>query len=482
MAPGWWYRATGVLGTAAVTTVAVVLVNIPVIQETFALVPFFGNPAPVVLSGGDLTLVVLTAVAVVVATMWPLYKPRPRRILDTILLTQKRVLLAMSGLAALGYFKWSHRLPRSTLMLATVVLLGVLPAWFLFIRRQPTRTSRAVIVGDDPAAMQDILAATDASVLGHVSPPSSYTSRSGSGAQQVSAADGGVVEPRLESLPSLGGLSRFDEVLVEHDVDTALLAFIATDRGEFFGALDACAEHGVTAMVHRDHADDVLTAERAGGDLLEVDLEPWDWQDYVVKRVFDVVFAGLGLLVLSPVIAVIAAAIKLDSPGPVLYSQDRTAEFGETFTVYKFRSMIPEAEAETGATLSEEDAGGRDPRVTRAGQILRKTHLDEIPQLWSILVGDMSVAGPRPERPELDTEMEIDASEWRSRWFVKPGLTGLAQINDATGHNPDKKLRYDIEYIRRQSFWFDLKIIIRQVWQVAIDCVGFVVGYDTSRE
>jgi lipopolysaccharide/colanic/teichoic acid biosynthesis glycosyltransferase len=482
MAPGWWYRTTGVLGTAAVTTVAVVLVNIPVIQETFALVPFFGNPAPVVLSGGDLTLVVLTAVAVVVATMWPLYKPRPRRILDTILLTQKRVLLAMSGLAALGYFKWSHRLPRSTLMLAAVVLLGVLPAWFLFIRRQPTRTSRAVIVGDDPAAMQDILAATDASVLGYVSPPSSYTSRSGSGAQQVSAADGGVVEPRLESLPSLGGLSRFDEVLVEHDVDTALLAFIATDRGEFFGALDACAEHGVTAMVHRDHADDVLTAERAGGDLLEVDLEPWDWQDYVVKRAFDVVFAGLGLLVLSPVIAVIAAAIKLDSPGPVLYSQDRTAEFGETFTVYKFRSMIPEAEAETGATLSEEDAGGRDPRVTRAGQILRKTHLDEIPQLWSILVGDMSVAGPRPERPELDTEMEIDASEWRSRWFVKPGLTGLAQINDATGHNPDKKLRYDIEYIRRQSFWFDLKIIIRQVWQVAIDCVGFVVGYDTSRE
>ena len=482
MAPGWWYRATGVLGTAAVTTVAVVLVNIPVIQETFALVPFFGNPAPVVLSGGDLTLVVLTAVAVVVATMWPLYKPRPRRILDTILLTQKRVLLAMSGLAALGYFKWSHRLPRSTLMLATVVLLGVLPAWFLFIRRQPTRTSRAVIVGDDPAAMQDILAATDASVLGHVSPPSSYTSRSGSGAQQVSAADGGVVEPRLESLPSLGGLSRFDEVLVEHDVDTALLAFIATDRGEFFGALDACAEHGVTAMVHRDHADDVLTAERAGGDLLEVDLEPWDWQDYVVKRVFDVVFAGLGLLVLSPVIAVIAAAIKLDSPGPVLYSQDRTAEFGETFTVYKFRSMVPKAEAGTGATLSEEEAGEHDPRVTRVGRTLRKTHFDEVPQLWSILVGDMSVVGPRPERPELDTEMEIDASEWRSRWFVKPGLTGLAQINDATGHDPDEKLRFDIRYIRRQSFWFDIKIVIRQVWRVIIDCVGFVVGREVPRE
>jgi lipopolysaccharide/colanic/teichoic acid biosynthesis glycosyltransferase len=132
--------------------------------------------------------------------------------------------------------------------------------------------------------------------------------------------------------------------------------------------------------------------------------------------------------------------------------------------------------------LSEEDDGGYDPRVTRVGRILRKTHLDEIPQLWSILVGDMSVVGPRPERPELDTEMEIDASEWRSRWFVKPGLTGLAQINGATGHDPDEKLRYDIEYIRRRSFWFDIRIVIRQVWQVAMDCVGFLVSRDRPRE
>ncbi|PSQ33354.1 exopolysaccharide biosynthesis polyprenyl glycosylphosphotransferase [Halobacteriales archaeon SW_10_68_16] len=482
MASGRRYRLTGILGTAVLTTAAVLAANLPVVQETFALVPFFGNPAPVVLAGSSLSLAISTTVLVVVATMWPLYKPRPRRILDTILLTQKRILLAMIGLAALGYFKWSHRLPRSTLMLATVVLLVFLPAWFLFIRRQPTRTSRAVLVGDDPETMRDILAATDTTVLGHVSPPSSYVAMGGADAARVSAADGGMVEPRLDDLTPLGGLSRLDEILVEHDVDTALLAFAETDRGEFFGALDACAEHGVTAMVHRDHADDVLTAERAGGDLLEVDLEPWDWQDYVVKRAFDVAFAGLGLLVLSPVMAVIAAAIKLDSPGPVLYSQDRTAEFGETVTVYKFRSMVPDAEAETGVKLSEEDDGGYDPRVTRVGRILRKTHLDEIPQLWSILVGDMSVVGPRPERPELDTEMEIDASEWRSRWFVKPGLTGLAQINGATGHDPDEKLRYDIEYIRRRSFWFDIRIVIRQVWQVAMDCVGFLVSRDRPRE
>jgi lipopolysaccharide/colanic/teichoic acid biosynthesis glycosyltransferase len=182
------------------------------------------------------------------------------------------------------------------------------------------------------------------------------------------------------------------------------------------------------------------------------------------------------LLVLSPVMLVIAASIKLEDRGSVFYQQERTAAFGGTFDVYKFRSMIEDAESGSGAKLSEEDAGGVDPRVTRVGRFIRRTHLDEIPQLWSVFVGDMSAVGPRPERPELDTEMESGAGEWRSRWFVKPGLTGLAQINNATGHDPDEKLRYDVEYIRRQSFWFDLKIVIRQVWMVLADMVRTVLG------
>jgi lipopolysaccharide/colanic/teichoic acid biosynthesis glycosyltransferase len=190
----------------------------------------------------------------------------------------------------------------------------------------------------------------------------------------------------------------------------------------------------------------------------------------------------LGLLILSPFIVFIAAGIKLDSSGPVLYSQRRTAEFGETFTIYKFRSMVAHAESRTGAVLSQEDAGGVDPRVTRMGKILRKTHIDEIPQLWSVLVGDMSVVGPRPERPELDANIESDVDEWRSRWFVKPGLTGLAQINDVTGHQPERKLRYDIEYIRQQSFWFDLKIVTRQIYGVVVDAASIIFGWPDEDE
>jgi len=478
MAARWRYRIESVVGTVVLTVFAVWVANFTPLQSAFSAIPYLGRPAPAVLSNGDLTFAASTTLAVTLAAMWPVFKPRPRRILDTILLTQKRVLLVMVALAALGYYDYDYALPRPTLMLATVVLLFVLPAWMVSIRRRPSSQSRAVIVGDDPEAMGAILESTKVPILGYVSPPSSYATDAQYKVGAPEMTDGGEAISRLDELPNLGGLSRLDEVFVQHDIDTALLAFADTDREEFFGALAECHEHGVTAQVHREHADSVLTEGAAGGDIVEIDLEPWDWQDHVAKRLFDVAFSLSALLALSPVMLLIAIAVKLDSPGPVLYAQERTAEFGDIFTVYKFRSMVADAENGTGAKLSEEDRGDVDPRVTRIGWFLRKTHLDEIPQLWSILVGDMSVVGPRPERPELDRDIETDVGEWRRRWFVRPGLTGLAQINGATGHEPAEKLRYDIEYIREQSFWFDLKVVIRQLWLVGADAVRVVTGAD----
>ena len=466
MVSGWRYRVASSLGTAVLVAIAVGLANVARVQEAFARVPYFGRPAPELLSTGEWSLALATTLVVVLGSMWPLFKPRPRRILDAVLLTQKRVLLAMVALAALGYFNYTYRLPRTTLMLTTATLFVTLPAMVVAIRTRPRARAGAVLVGDDPEAMAASLDACDRPVLGTVTPPAF--------AEGTLTGVDDAVARRLADLPSLGGFARLEEVFVENDVDTALLAFRETDRSEFFGTLETCYDHGVSAQVHRDHADHVLTAEPAAGELFAVDLEPWDPQEYVVKRAFDIAFATAGLVVLAPVFTLIAATIKLDSSGPVLYGQERTAAFGETFRVYKFRSMVPEAEADTGVKLSEEDNGGVDPRVTRVGRLLRQTHLDEIPQLWSILTGDMSVVGPRPERPELDSDMEQGAGQWRRRWFVRPGLTGLAQIRGATGHQPETKLRHDVEYIRRQSLWFDLKIVIRQFWQVGTDCVAFL--------
>jgi lipopolysaccharide/colanic/teichoic acid biosynthesis glycosyltransferase len=133
-----------------------------------------------------------------------------------------------------------------------------------------------------------------------------------------------------------------------------------------------------------------------------------------------------------------------------------------------------ETDADDTAPIADET----NDRITRVGQFIRRTHLDEVPQLWSIFVGDMSVVGPRAAWTGEEDHLENETQDWRKRWFVKPGLTGLAQINGATSLNPKVKLRYDMEYIRRQSFWFDLKIVVRQIWMVVVDLGRTLAGKD----
>jgi len=472
MLSGWRYRLVSGVGAAALAVGSVSVANHPVAQRLAVVVPVFNRLPSTTLSNGDLSLAIATTLFVVLAALVPLFKPRPRRVLDTIVLVERRVFLAAVALAAIGYFDYTYRLPRTTLVLVTLTMGLLLPVWFVAIRRSPQiDPERTVVVGDDPSTIQEVTRETDVPVVGYVA-PSMLTNprRPAPVTDGGSAADGG----QAPNVACLGGLSRLDEILIRYDADAALLAFAHPGRGEFFGTLDTCFDVGVPAMVHDQHADAVLTTGVERDEFVTIDLEPWDLQERLLKRLFDICFAAVALLVLAPLLLVIAIAIKLDSPGPVLYSQERTAEFGDTFTVYKFRSMIPDAEADTGAVLSAEDDGGIDPRVTRVGRVLRATHLDEIPQLWSILVGDMSVVGPRPERPELDEDIQQSVHTWQQRWFVRPGLTGLAQINDVASTEPAEKLRYDVAYIRNQSFWFDLRILLRQLWMVAEDAVGFL--------
>jgi lipopolysaccharide/colanic/teichoic acid biosynthesis glycosyltransferase len=460
MASGWRYRSGSFLGAISLAVLAVWVANIEAIQTGFSLLPVVGHLPFDPAHGSEFAFEAATTAVVLVAALAPLYKPRPRRILDTAELASRRVLLACIALAGIGYFDYTYRLPRATLLVVSALLFITVPAWFVAIRRRPRGADgRTVIVGDNPETMADILEAVDSDVIGYVSPPSAYFG-SGEPRREIPAsADGGTHE-RLDELACLGGLSRLDEVLVEYDIDTVALAFTHTDRAEFFGALDTCFEHGVAAKAHRDHADVVLLDGSASGELVDVDLEPWDPLDHVTKRLFDVAFSGVGLVMLSPVMLAISVAIKLDDGGSILYKQERTAAFGDTFRVCKFRSMVEDVE--DAEPVDDEE----NPHITRVGAVIRRTHLDEIPQLWSIFKGDMSVVGPRAAWVEEEPELESVTDDWRKRWFVKPGLTGLAQINGVTSTDPEEKLRYDIEYIRRRSFWFDLKIVVRQVWAV----------------
>jgi lipopolysaccharide/colanic/teichoic acid biosynthesis glycosyltransferase len=185
------------------------------------------------------------------------------------------------------------------------------------------------------------------------------------------------------------------------------------------------------------------------------------------KRALDILLAGAGLLLSSPLWAAISVAIKLEDGGPVFFSQERAGEGGRVFRVWKFRSMIPDAEKHVGAVQAIED----DPRVTRIGRAMRATAMDELPQLWSIFIGDMSFVGPRALRPgeievlgdgRLEALEDVPGYEHRAR--VRPGLTGIAQIYAPRDVPRRYKFRYDKLYVERQSFWLDVRLIATSFW------------------
>ncbi|MGQ0764524.1 MAG: sugar transferase [Gemmatimonadota bacterium] len=208
------------------------------------------------------------------------------------------------------------------------------------------------------------------------------------------------------------------------------------------------------------------------------------------SRFLNVAVAGTGLLLSLPFLVVAAVLIKLTSRGPILYSQTRVGMDrrwretlamkerrnddlgGQVYTIFKLRTMKVDAERFSGAVWAQEN----DPRVTRLGRFLRKYRIDEIPQLWNVIRGDMNIVGPRPERPSIAARLRRDIPDYRFRNRVKPGLTGLAQINqryDACLEDVRMKVKWDIAYIERQSLWTDIVIMLRTVPSILLKFQGW---------
>jgi exopolysaccharide biosynthesis polyprenyl glycosylphosphotransferase len=277
--------------------------------------------------------------------------------------------------------------------------------------------------------------------------------------------------PRSTTVDSLRVLSRdpadLASVITEHQVDTVVVSFALTREAELLDAVITAHRHGCLVLivprmfeVYQDGPD----VERIGGyPLLRLRPDPTSQPMWAVKRAIDRLFSATALVLLSPVLAVCAAAILLESGRPVLFHQTRVGLDGIPFRIHKLRTLKPENEEESQTRWNV--AG--DCRLGRVGKILRRTSMDEVPQLWNILRGEMSFVGPRPERPGFVEIFSHEHARYWARHRVPVGLTGLAQVNGLRGDTSiADRARFDNYYIANWSVWLDIKILALTVREV----------------
>ena len=271
----------------------------------------------------------------------------------------------------------------------------------------------------------------------------------------------------LPGLPVLGNRHALRTLIQQHQVTTLVTAITHNNNGELLWLLMDSLELGVEIIsmaVLYEQLTGKIPVEHIGSNwhVSMPTVHPGTRQvRRLVNRIFDILAASLGMLCLAPLAPFLALAIYLDSPGPIFYTQERVGKGGRSFRVYKFRSMIPEAERD-GAVWAQKD----DDRVTRVGKFLRKTHVDEFPQFLNILKGEMSAVGPRPERPEFVNELAADIPFYRVRHAVKPGMAGWGLVKQGYGSSVEDaliKLQYDLYYIKHQSLWLDVLILLKTI-------------------
>ncbi len=270
-------------------------------------------------------------------------------------------------------------------------------------------------------------------------------------------------------LPVLGNVHAFDmgELAAQHDFERVIVAEVDIEDGLMGDVVQDCARFQIKVTVLPRYVEtigpSVEVDDIEGVTVLDLNPPVLPRSSRWRKRCMDVLGAGFGLLVLSPMLAVIAVAIKLDSRGPVFFRQTRIGRWGEPFTVLKFRTMVDDAEGQVAELMaSSEDPNWlkleRDPRITRVGRVTRLTSLDELPQLWSVLVGKMSLVGPRPL---IAAEDRLVEGRDRARLDLAPGITGLWQVMGRTSIPFEEMVKLDYTYVTNWSMWTDIKLLLR---------------------
>jgi sugar transferase (PEP-CTERM system associated) len=344
---------------------------------------------------------------------------------------------------------------QGVVMAAALLVMATIPGWrvaFESVLRRAAPRERLIIVGTSPAAVSLATELTDRRYV--------------LGLEIVGFVTGTSSPAHRAPVKVLGEVSDIPAIVREHSVDRVVVS-LADARGTL--PMERLLEMKLNGVTF-DHLASVY--ERYTGKIAVENLRP-SWLIFsagfrttrrvlAVKRILDIAVSLSALVVSLPIMMIVALAVKLSSPGPVLYHQDRVGERGRVFTLHKFRSMGIHAEADSGAVWSQDG----DTRVTTVGRFLRKMRLDELPQLWNVVRGDMSLVGPRPERPEFIQQLTQQIPYYGQRHVVKPGLTGWAQVRYAYGSSVEdamEKLQYDLFYIKHLSLGMDLLIALSTV-------------------
>ena len=368
--------------------------------------------------------------------------------------------LASASLILAAVYFWVPDLVigRGVFMIAATLVITLVTGWrvaFEWASRRVRPSERLLLVGTNAAAIdlaREIFARRHqlgVEIVGFIDPDPTRV-----GAPILNP---GVIGA-IEDIPSIVRARRVDRVVVS----------LADARGKL--PMDKLLELRLDG-VNFDHLASVY--EEYTGKIAVENLRP-SWLIFsdgfrktrwstAAKRLLDVGIAAVGLVIAAPLLALVAASVKATSPGPALYHQRRVGQHGRIFTIHKFRSMRQDAEAQTGAVWA---AKGGDARVTPIGNLLRRTRLDELPQLWNVLKGDMSFVGPRPERPEFVGDLQKQIPFYGQRHIVRPGITGWAQVRytyGATAEDALQKLQYDLFYIKHLSVALDLFIILSTI-------------------
>lgn len=460
-----------ITGSLSARRMALVLVEhalivLAVVTATVVRLGLPGNPD--LLTQWLIRAFVVAAVLQVCLHYGDLYDMRTLSDRRGLLIGLLRALGAASVILALLYY-WlpDLGLGRGVFALATMLIIGLVAGWrvafeWLSLRGQPTE--RLLIVGTGDAAVSlarelfERRSELGAEIVGFVD---SDPARIG-----TSLGDFGTpphVIGVVKDIPAIVRGRRVDRVIVS----------LADARGKL--NMDELLAMKMNDGVRFDHLASVY--EEYTGKIAVENLRP-SWMIFsdgfrksdrteAIKRLSDIVFASIGLALAAPLMLGVWIALRVSSSGPAVYHQVRVGKDGTPFTIHKFRSMRVDAEKMSGAVWATEN----DPRVTKVGRFLRRTRLDELPQLWNVLRGDMSFVGPRPERPEFIADLSRQIPFYGQRHVVRPGLTGWAQVRHGYGSTVNaaqEKLQYDLFYIKHMSFAFDLYIVLETVKTVLV--------------